>query len=89
MENEELKKDQELRAAMREVYWPATRLAVAGVWGRRVNMTAEEFINTEIDNLIDSGLGEVFKIFRTNHGHYPALADMQRALKECRGEQRV
>lgn len=82
MSSEELKKDQELRTAMRNAHWPFPRILGADEWGSRVGMTGEEYINTEIDNRIDGGEGEIFKLFRAKYGRYPEHGETRQALGE-------
>jgi hypothetical protein len=81
--NSNLKENQELRAAMRKVFWPPSRLEEAEV-AKRVNKTPEEFINADIDTFIDGGWGAVFQIFHANHGRYPERAKTAQAAEEYR-----
>src|SRR5215471_21494902 len=83
--NSNLRENQDLRAAMRKVFWPPSRLEAYGGVGelaKRVNKTPEEFINADIDTFIDGGWGDVFQLFHTNHGRYPEQADLVQAAEE-------
>jgi hypothetical protein len=78
MDDGNLKENQELRAAMRKVFWPPSRLEEYGgveELAKRVNKTPEEIINTDINNFIDGGWGDVFQIFHANYGRYPKHAE--------------
>ena len=76
----------ELRAAIRDACFPPTRLAGVEGWAKRAGITAEEFINREIDGRIEGGEGEVFQLFRSNHGRYPEHGEREQAAAEWRRE---
>src|SRR5215470_15462148 len=82
--NTNLKENQELRAAMRNVLWPPSRSEEAGELAKRLNKTPEEIINEDIDTFIDGGWGDVFQIFHRNHGRYPEHAEAAQAAEEYR-----
>jgi hypothetical protein len=69
--NSNLKENHELRAAMRKVFWPLSRLEEAGELAKRVNKTLDEFINADTNTFIDGGWGDVFQIFHANHWSLP------------------
>jgi hypothetical protein len=72
------REDKELRAALRDAYFPPPRLLGVEAWAKQAGMTAEEFINTEIDAHIDGGWGEAFQFFRANHGRYPDHSEKEK-----------
>jgi hypothetical protein len=85
--NEHLKQNQELRAAMRKVFWPPSRLGEYGgveELAKRASKTPEGYINADIDTFIDGGWGDVFQIFHRNHGRYPEQAETAQAAEEYR-----
>ena len=76
----------ELRAAIRDAYFPPTRLAGVQAWTKQQGIDTEEFINQEIDNRVKSDWGEVFQLFRANHGRYPEHGETDQAGAEWRRE---
>jgi hypothetical protein len=79
------REDKELRAALRNAYFKPPRMRGVETWAKQAGMTAEEFINTEIDAHINSGWGEVFQIFHANHGRFPdSQTEKNEAAEEWR-----
>ena len=82
-----LREDQELRAALRHAYFKPPRMIGVETWAKEAGITPEEFINTEINASINSGWGEVFQVFRANHGRYPdSYTERVEAAEEWRRE---
>jgi len=74
-----LREDKELRDAIRHVQFPPTRLVGMEGWAKEAGITAEEFIEREIDGFIDSDWGECFQFFRDKRGRYPEHGEKDEA----------
>jgi len=76
----------ELRAAIRNAWFSPTRLAGVEAWAKQAGITAEEFINNEVDGRLAADWGEVFQVFRANHGRYPEHGETSQAAEEWQRE---
>jgi len=76
------REDKELRTALRNAHFSPRRMEGVEIWAKRIGITPEEFVDREIDGRVDGSEGEVFRVFRANHGRYPDHSEINEAAEE-------